>query len=890
MPALLAALAVSHNHLRSSTAQADGSFDRKASVSLKRVYQSFREQAMTVQSQARAEERLRLRERVRLEERNGRTQVGVIITLREGSVAALAAAQAEIEASGFQVRTRIGNIAVAAVNVDDLPRLAAVDAITALGAAGFSKATALAAAPGGAKLSHAALKAINDAANAAIKAPDARTTYNVTGRGVVIGVIDTGIDWKHGDFRRADGTTRIRFLWDMSDTANTGPGGVGRVYTAAEINAALQSTGTVNEKDTDNHGTHVAGIAGGNGLGTANGVAAGTFAGIAPEADLVIVKANRPGSQGFATDDQIASLTWIRDRAAELSEPFVINMSLGGHASQHDGSDSAEKAIDNLLAEGNNRQVIIAAGNEGAAPLHAGGIFDQGGEALIPFTLTPESRGLIGVYNAGDTVAVSVIKPDNTVLGPVTLGNTLSSDADVDIENSAGEAGTNANIFGLVFKRKPGGTFRLRLTGTKVINGRWDVWDIADGATPLDASVRDGLQHVGTPATSRRAITAANFVTRTQFTNLSGSVTTKNDEGQVGAGANSSSPGPTRDGRVKPEIGAPGAYIVSTLSADALNPEQGDISADGRHIAYTGTSMATPVTTGVVALMLQKAKDRTRALSPDEIKRILWRTVTNDSFTGPALSRKFGFGKINALAAVKAVEDNVTAAQFVSVSAADYKSDLAAAADAIMAGFGVNLAGGVFAASSLPLPTALGGVSVRVTDSKGAQQLAPLFFVAPTQINYTLPSGLALGTATIEVIRDGSVVANGAVSINTVWPAFFTTNSAGTGAAAINVLRVHNGQVSYDNENNPIDLSVAGDTVYAVLFGTGIRGRSGTNNVKITLGGKPLNAEYAGPQNGYAGLDQMNVPLPASLAGRGTLELIVYVDGWQTNTVRLSIK
>ena len=873
-----------------SGAQELTDFERKSDLVLRRVYRLFIPGPYPTLSGDQAGERQRLRERVRLESRPEGTSVGVIITLREGSEASLVAAQSSLAALGVQIRARIGNIAVATVPVTQLPKLAVVEAVVSLHSSGFSHSTTHRAAGLAGRLTHRALKAANDAANSSINAPAARTDYGVNGAGVVIGVIDSGIDWKHGDFRRADGTTRIKFLWDMSDSANSGPGSVGAVHTEAEINAALQGRGTVNAKDTNNHGTHVAGIAGGNGLGTANGVAPGAFAGIAPGADLVIVKASRAGSEGFSNDDQIAALAWIRERAAQLNEPFVINMSLGGHTSQHDGTDRVEKAIDQLLSEAPNRQVVLAAGNEGAAPLHAGGVLDQDAETFVPFTLSEKSNLLLAVYNAADRINFSVIKPDNTVVGPVDLGNALTSDTDLEIEHAPGVAESGANTFLIAFKKKPAGTFKLRLTGASIVNGRWDVWDTADGATPLDPSVRDGLQHVGSPATSRRAIAAANYVVKTSFTNVNNTVVNKTDEGEIGAGANSSSTGPTRDGRIKPEIGAPGAYLVSTLSADAANPDQGDISADGRHIAYTGTSMATPVTTGVIALMLQKAKERNRSLTSDQIKRILWRTVTNDSYTGPSISRKFGFGKINARAAVKAVEDNVTAAEFVSVSAADYRADLVAAPDAILAGFGAGLASGVSAATAVPLPTELGGVRIRVTDSRGTSRFAPLFFVAPTQINYTIPTETAPGVAIVEVVREGNVVANGAVSVNAVWPGFFTTNGAGTGAAAINVIRVRGSQVIYDNPALPIDLSIQGDTVYAVLFGTGTRGRTSLDNVRMTLGGRTLPLAYVGPQGAYAGLDQINALIPASLAGRGALDLVVYVDGLQTNTVRLTIK
>jgi uncharacterized protein (TIGR03437 family) len=101
---------------------------------------------------------------------------------------------------------------------------------------------------------------------------------------------------------------------------------------------------------------------------------------------------------------------------------------------------------------------------------------------------------------------------------------------------------------------------------------------------------------------------------------------------------------------------------------------------------------------------------------------------------------------------------------------------------------------------------------------------------------------------------------------------------------------VRGSQVIYDNPALPIDLSIQGDTVYAVLFGTGTRGRTSLDNVRMTLGGRTLPLAYVGPQGAYAGLDQINALIPASLAGRGTLDLVVYVDGLQTNTVRLTIK
>lgn len=877
-----------------SSAQSDGGFDKKADARLQRVYREFSQtkpQSEAAMTEARRAERQSLRERIRLEERDGVTRVGVIATLRMGNEEALAAAQTAIETAGFNVRTRAGNLVVLTVAVDELPRLAELKIIESLAAAGFSKPLkAEIVSPK--KLGKRFLR--NDQANVAAKAPEARTTYSVTGKGVVVGVIDSGIDWRHGDFKKADGNTRIKMLWDMSDAANSGPGSVGKVFTETELNNALAGNGTVGEKDTSNHGSHVAGIAAGN--GTLQGGNFGAFAGIAPEADLIIVKANRAGSSTFGDDDQIAALNWIRDQAQTLNAPFVINMSLGGHFSQHDGTETVEKAIDTLLqpnAALKGRQVVIAAGNEGAEPIHAGGVLAQGATATIPFTLSSQAKALVGVFAGTDTINITVEKPNGSKL-TLTSPATSASDDDVEIEVSASTTGNNARNLGIAFKKTTAGTWKLTLAGAQILNGRWDVWDIGDGAIQIDNSVRDGLMHVGSPATAREAIAAANFVSKTSFASQSGT-TNKSGEGTLGNAANSSSTGPTRDGRIKPEIGAPGAYVLSVLSADTNPaPDPDDVAPDGKHVAYTGTSMATPVTAGVIALMLQANPN----LEPGKIKRLLRRTVTNDTATGASISHKFGYGKINALEAVKAVKDNLFASEFVSVNGASFVPDNVASGAAIMSGFGTNLAAStVNATGGQALPTTLGNVQVRITDKNAVARLAQLFFVSAQQINYLVPADTAEGAALTEVLRDGNVVARGSISVTKVWPGLFTAAQSGSGQGVGNVLRIKPGatQPIYESALNPIDLGIAGDKVFLELYGTGIRNKTGPNEnptaVKAYFGGVPLTVTYAGNQSEFFGLDQVNVELPSSLAGRNaTLDLVLSVDGRVVNTISFKVK
>ncbi|MFN7931229.1 MAG: S8 family serine peptidase [Blastocatellia bacterium] len=806
--------------------------------------------------------------------------VGVIVRLRDLE----ASTQREAQASGLRLRACVGDLAVGEVSVDALDALAGSAAVEHVRAAKFKQ-------PLGAA-------AVNDAVNATSKAAAARVNFNLTGRGVIVGMIDSGIDWRHGDFRMADGKTRIKVLWDMSDSVGTGPNGVGRLYTEADLNAALQNTGTVNARDLNGHGTHVAGTAAGNGLGTGGSLPSGTFAGIAPEADLIVVKATRSttAQATFADDDLIAALAFIDERATAANKPFVINLSLGGQYSAHDGSDPVEQAIDNLLASGTGKQVVIAAGNNGANGIHAGGVLAENSEAVIPFTVTNKAQGMLVIYPAADDLTAHIVKPSGAIVGPVSLFDLVTNDPNVELENAPGETPDAPKAVIVTFKQRRTGQWKLVLRGNNISDGRYDMWTQDAGETQLDASVRDGLCSVAAPATARRAISVGNFVSKTDYVDVNGVARNRPQQGSLGQLAVSSSVGPSRDGRLMPLLTAPGSYVASTRSADytidpltgvAVAPE--NLANDGgKHVVSFGSSMSAAAVTGTVALMLQA----NRNLDAGQIRRLLQRTVTNDSFTGASISRQSGYGKLNALEAVRAVVDNIAASEFVSVSGASFSPETVAAPEMIMSGFGSNLASVTANANGGTLPTTLANVSVRITDSTGLVALAPLFFVSPNQINYQLPAGAALGVAKIEVVRQGAVVARGAISVSSLWPGLFAEAQNGSGMAAANVLRIKaNGDRTLESIQNPINLTNPGDTVYLQLYGTGLRGRSSLNNVKLTLGGTPLRVEYAGAQLQFFGLDQINAVIPASLAGRGrTLDLVLSVDGWSANMVQCKVQ
>jgi uncharacterized protein (TIGR03437 family) len=235
-----------------------------------------------------------------------------------------------------------------------------------------------------------------------------------------------------------------------------------------------------------------------------------------------------------------------------------------------------------------------------------------------------------------------------------------------------------------------------------------------------------------------------------------------------------------------------------------------------------------------------------------------------------------------------------------TVSAASFGTD-GVTSEGIAALFGSGLALSALAATTQPLPTELGGVQVRVRDAGGTERAAPLFFVSPVQINFQIPPNTSAGNATISVVRDGGAVGQGAVTIETVAPGLFAANSNGKEVAAAVVLRQRSdgaqtfepvaqfNQASNRFEAIPIDLGAETDQLFLIGFGTGFRHRSALSAVSCTIGGTNAEVTFAGAQGELAGLDQTNIALPRSLAGRGAVNVVFSADGKTANTVTINI-
>jgi uncharacterized protein (TIGR03437 family) len=248
------------------------------------------------------------------------------------------------------------------------------------------------------------------------------------------------------------------------------------------------------------------------------------------------------------------------------------------------------------------------------------------------------------------------------------------------------------------------------------------------------------------------------------------------------------------------------------------------------------------------------------------------------------------FDTSNACRAVAPAVRTVNAASYIAANTAPA---------ALITLFGEGLATETAQAGAM-WPAILGGTRVMVTDSGGTTRDALLYYVSPSQINLLVPAATVLGQARIQVRRSDTVTANGSVNVARVGPGLFSANATGSGVAAATAVALTPtgaqrpvtvftcGTAPSMCVPEPIDVS--GDPVVISLYGTGLRGNTGVSSVSVSMGGVPAQVLYAGPQNQYLGLDQVNAIVPVSLRGRGTVNLTLSVAGVGSNTVTIAIR
>ena len=367
--------------------------------------------------------------------------------------------------------------------------------------------------------------------------PPSYPANGVTGKRVVIGIVDTGIDPRHQDFRTASGT-RIKWLWEQNFGYTAPPPSgysYGSEYSQASINAGQWGGG-----DTNGHGSHMAGVAAGNGRGTGNGKPAYTYLGAAPEADLVVVSL-RYASDGSVTDDKVLdAVRYVFQKAAALGEPAVVLLSVSKCTGPHDGQDPLDLGITALTGPG--KLVCAAAGNYGGKSRHGEWTSSSSGQtgnmtfsipAYTPSPVAADAVQIEGWYDASANYSVSIVTPAGQVIGPVARGGTTSVNSPSVIRLPAAyTSGNGAYRVSLFVYRGStsypvlaSGTWTIRMTSASSGSHRVDAWltsYMLGGTAPTFVSGMTEARLVGSPATANGVLAVGAYSTKRTWTAVDG--------------------------------------------------------------------------------------------------------------------------------------------------------------------------------------------------------------------------------------------------------------------------------------------------------------------------------------------------------------------------------
>lgn len=496
-----------------------------------------------------------------------------------------------------------------------------------------------------------------------------------TGKDVVIGFLDSGMDFNHPDFAHTDSTTRVAHIWDQTKPlAGNTPAqyGYGQEWDSTGI-----QDGLCTHTDASNHGTKVTGIASGNGITDSN------FAGVAPASDIIMVEI------AFNNDflSHVADgVDYILRKAKAAGKPAVINASLGTYFGSHDGLDITARLINNMINSEPGRVFVCAAGNAGNTRFHLGyelsadtnftwfTYFNQLGYAYFQFYADTnafnEAYFSIGVNRPNDWS-----KADETPFLNINEDFTFINNLAIRAFNLFNDNNERLAVVELYAERSEGryivdvaivpDTTNLLISFQTTGKGRFDTWSstsLTGTSNFVNSNLPDTSQYppiayykrpdasqttVSSWACSPDAITVGSFVNRNSWPNYRGDTTYRS--GIVSDLHPASSVGYTRIGLVKPDVVAPGQLILTPTTLSQLNSLRNarpqDVSPSGWHALFNGTSAASPLVAGVAALYLEQYPNATS----QEVITAMQALARADSFTGYALpDSAWGYGKIDA--------------------------------------------------------------------------------------------------------------------------------------------------------------------------------------------------------------------------------------------------